>query len=1034
MRCARPPRDEGEGDDMLGSDHKGYAAKAKKDAKTEGDSGANGEAKLKDSAAAEKVERAPQGDAEGVLHADPTGVQVPRRNTKPGVDPLSEEAGVQWELRTAGISGADGSVIFEQKHVEVPTTWSQTATNIVVNKYFRGAMGTPERETSVRQLILRVTDTITGWGEKRRYFADKESAEAFHAELTHLMVAQKAAFNSPVWFNVGVEPHPQCSACFINSVEDDMESILGLAKTEGMLFKYGSGAGSNLSALRGRNEQLKGGGTASGPVSFMRGFDAFAGVIKSGGKTRRAAKMVILDVDHPDIEQFVDCKREEEEKAWALIEAGYDGGFNVPGGAYDSVFFQNANHSVRVSDEFMSAMEQGEKFSLRGRKTGEVIDEVDPNTIWTKMAEAAWICGDPGVQFDTTINRWHTCKATDRINASNPCSEYMFLDDSACNLASLNLMKFRQDDGTFDVEGFSHAVNVLILAMEIIVDDSSYPTDRIAKNSHAFRPLGLGYANLGALLMAAGLPYDSEEGRAYAGAITALLGGEAYAASAEVAKAKGPFAGYGKNRESMLGVMEMHKNAAYDIDASELDTKYHDVLEAGRAAWSRACATGEVHGFRNGQVTVLAPTGTIGFMMDCDTTGVEPDIALIKYKKLVGGGLMKIVNQTVPLALHLMGYSATEAGEILSYLEEHETIEGAPHITDAHVKVFDCAFKPQNGSRAIEPMGHVRMMAAVQPFLSGAISKTVNMPNSSTVEDIADIYKQSWELGLKAVAIYRDGCKRSQPLSTSKAQADNDGKARQTDVATGPALPVEGYKPATVDELVKAVTNLGADKKTLTERLGFVERKRLPAERAAITHKFSIAGHEGYLTVGLFGDGQPGEVFCTMSKEGSTISGLMDCFATSVSLALQYGVPLKVLVDKFSHTRFEPSGFTGNPHVPIAKSVADYIFRWMGQKFLPDDEKPFDPTSAQREMFSDADVKKAPDAERAAETLVTEAQKQLIAGEPSAAKRASGLERREKQVFEAQADAPPCPACGSITVRSGTCYKCFNCGTTTGCS
>jgi ribonucleoside-diphosphate reductase alpha chain len=957
--------------------------------------------------------------AEHALSADPVGIRVRRRFTEPGVDPMSPEAGIEWELRTASIAGSDGNVLFEQKDVEVPVSWSQQATNIVANKYFRGAIGTPERETSIRQLILRVADTMLGWGKKRRYFATEADAETFHAELCHLLVTQKMAFNSPVWFNVGVEEHPQCSACFINSVDDTMSSILDLAKTEGMLFKYGSGTGTNFSNLRGANEALAGGGTASGPVSFMKGFDSFAGVIKSGGKTRRAAKMVILDVDHPDIVEFVDCKADEERKAWALIEEGYDGGFNVPGGAYDSVFFQNANHSVRVTDDFMKAVEEGTVFETLGRKDRRPVDKLDARNVWTKMAEAAWICGDPGVQFDTTVNNWHTCKETDRIHASNPCSEYMFLDDSACNLASLNLMKFRQDDGEFDWQALSHGVEITLLAQEIVVDDASYPSEKIARNSHAYRPLGLGYANLGALLMSAGLPYDSDGGRAYAGAITSLLGGMAYRASAEIAKAKGPFSGYSKNRQSFLDVMGMHKNAAYDIDATLVPDKFRGTLDAARRAWDEVVAEGTQHGFRNGQATVLAPTGTIGFMMDCDTTGIEPDIALIKYKKLVGGGLMKIVNQTVPLALTELGYSDAERERILAHLEEYETIEGAADLKDEHLPVFDCAFKAQRGTRTIEPMGHVKMMAAAQPFLSGAISKTVNMPTESTVEDIADIYYQSWKLGLKAVAIYRDGSKRSQPLSSGK-----------TDAATGPAIPVEGYKPTTLEELVDAARGLGAQAQ-LGEKLGMVARRRLPDERQAITHKFSISGHEGYLTVGLFEDGQPGEVFCTMSKEGSTISGLMDAFATAISLALQYGVPLNVLVDKFSHTRFEPSGFTGNPHIPIAKSVTDYVFRWLGQKFLPEEEKPYDPSAAQAEMFDDKTMPKGPDAESAASQLVEEAQQQLLG---TGAPQGGVTESKEKVVFATQADAPPCHTCGSIMVRNGACYKCLNCGATSGCS
>jgi len=949
-----------------------------------------------------------------VLQASPQGVQVPRRETREGVDPMSQ---IAWESRSASVTDANGKALFKQDNIEVPASWSQQATNIVANKYFRGTVGTPDRETSVRGLVLRVADTLTNWGRRRRYFATEADAEAFHAELAHLLITQKVAFNSPVWFNVGVEPHPQCSACFINSVDDTMESILGLARTEGMLFKYGSGAGSNLSSIRGSKELLAGGGTASGPVSFMRGFDAFAGVIKSGGKTRRAAKMVILDVEHPDILEFVDSKMSEEKKAWALIDAGYDGGFNVPGGAYDSVFFQNANHSVRVTDGFMKSVVDGKVYFTKAVRSGADLEEIPARSVWRKMAEAAWVCGDPGVQFDTTINRWHTCKATAPIRASNPCSEYMFLDDSACNLASFNLMKFRMKDGSFDVEAFRHAVQILILAQEIIVDDSSYPTERIAKNSHDYRPLGLGYANLGALLMATGLPYDSDGGRAAAAAITALLGGEAYAASAEIAKAKGPFAGYAKNREAMLGVMELHQKAAYDVDASGVPEIFGNVLEAARASWDTARETGEKHGFRNAQATVLAPTGTIGFMMDCDTTGIEPDIALIKYKKLVGGGVMKIVNNTVPLALEVLGYSSQERVAILSHLEENETIEGAPFLKAEHVAVFDCAFKPQKGTRSIEPMGHVKMMAAAQPFLSGAISKTVNMPETSTVEDIEHIYFEAWKLGLKAIAIYRDNCKRSQPLSTSKS-----------DVATGMQLPRKDVleRGLTADEALAAISD-PAQLTALKERLGVVTRRKLPDERAAITHKFSIAGHEGYLTVGIFEDGQPGEVFCTMSKEGSTISGLMDAFATSISLALQYGVPLKVLVDKFSHMRFEPSGFTGNPHVPIAKSVCDYIFRWLGLKFLPAEERPFDPTAVQAEMFLSAEAKPA-----------TIEPKQLVAAmaAPVAAMTMNKQTARagaEKRVFVSQADAPSCPACGSITVRCGACYKCENCGSTTGC-
>ncbi len=926
------------------------------------------------------------------MFVDGKGLKIKRIFTKAGVDPLSNEAGIFWEKRTASIAEAGGKVIFEQTDVEVPTTWSQSATNIVVNKYFRGTPGTPERENSVRQLVLRVADTMTKWGKKGGYFASEEDAQVFHDELTHLLITQKMAFNSPVWFNVGVEPHPQCSACFINSVDDTMDSILNLAKTEGMLFKYGSGTGTNFSSIRASSELLTGGGTASGPVSFMKGFDSFAGVIKSGGKTRRAAKMVILNVDHPDILEFIDCKRKEEKKAQALIHAGFDAGFNIPGGAYDSIQFQNANHSVRVTDEFMKAVENDTEFDTKAVRDGKPMARYKARDIWRKIAATAWECGDPGLQFDTTINRYHTCKVTAPINASNPCSEYMFLDDSACNLASLNLMRFRTEDGGFNIDGFMHAVSITILAQEIVVDFSSYPTKKIEKNSHAFRPLGLGYANLGALLMSVGLSYDCDEGRAYAAGITALMGGYAYATSAEIARSMGAFSGYAKNRDCFLDVMAMHRKSAYEITDKHLRPQLEPVIHAARVAWTNAESLGKAYGYRNAQVTVLAPTGTIGFMMDCDTTGIEPDIALIKYKKLVGGGLMKIVNQTVPLALEVLGYSQKERAAIAAYLEERETIEGAPYLKDEHLAVFDCAFKPQNGKRTLLPMAHVLMMAATQPFLSGAISKTVNMPCEATVEEVEKIHMEAWKLGLKALAIYRDGSKQSQALST--------GKEEKSDVATGPSVPVSGYRPATLEDLIEAAKGMGAQKE-LGRKLGMVQRRRLPAERAAMTHKFSIGGHEGYLTVGLFEDGTPGELFCTMSKEGSTISGLMDVFATAISLSLQYGVPLKVLSDKFCHTRFEPSGFTGNPEIPIAKSVTDYIFRWLASKFLKDEEKI-------QEM------------------------------EPAPSKPIEKMTAKEDEyqtrMRALQSDAPPCQACGTIMVRNGSCYRCWNCGSTSGCS
>ena len=913
------------------------------------------------------------GRAKGARRAGaPAGIAVRRYFTTAGVDPADE---VAWELRTAVISGEDGKIVFEQKDVEVPKSWSMLATNVVASKYFRGTVGTPEREHSVRGLVARVVDTMTGWGRKQSYFASEADALTFHAELTHLLVRQKASFNSPVWFNVGVEKEPQCSACFINSVDDSMDSILKLAHTEGMLFKFGSGTGSNLSALRSSKEKLSGGGDASGPVSFMRGFDAFAGVIKSGGKTRRAAKMVILNADHPDIYEFVSCKAEEEKKAWALIDAGYDGSFNGP--AYNSVFFQNSNNSVRATDSFMRAVVDDGEWQTHAVRDGHVMETMKARKLFRALAEATHLCGDPGMQFDTTINDWHTCSGTARINASNPCSEYMFLDDTACNLASLNLMHFRTIDGEFDVESFRHACDVLILAQEIIVDNARYPTPRIEENSHAYRPLGLGYANLGALLMARGLPYDGAAGRAYASAITALMCGEAFVQSAKIAGSTGPFAGYAKNRDPMLRVIRKHTDAAERI-ASDLCPP--ELLRAAQEVWHEALDLGKINGYRNSQVTVLAPTGTIGFMMDCDTTGIEPDIALIKYKKLVGGGMLKIVNNTVPSALQQLGYAADEANAILTYLDEHETIEGAPGLKPEHLPVFDCAFKPANGTRSIHAMGHLRMMAAAQPFLSGAISKTVNLPQTATVEDIENAYLEAWKLGLKAVAVYRDGCKKLQPLNTGKSHAQ---------------------------------------KAALVENRPL--RRRLPDERHALTHKFSIGGHEGYLTVGMYEDGTPGELFCVMAKEGSVVSGLMDSFATAVSLALQYGVPLRVLSDKFSHTRFEPSGFTGNPQLPIAKSIIDYLFRWMDLKFLPQDGGQAALPLGKAEAVPVA-VAVAVAAQSAGPVAVS-----TRAFEAPAA-------RHLTSHIQAQSDAPPCHTCGSIMVRNGACYKCVNCGSTSGCS
>jgi ribonucleoside-diphosphate reductase alpha chain len=907
----------------------------------------------------------------GKLEMSTSGLRIERRFTKAGIHPYDE---VRWEQRTASIGNEKGELVFEQKDCEVPTFWSQMATNVVVSKYFRGPLGTPRREVSVRQMISRVVDTITGWGREGGYFATDADAEAFSDELCHLILHQKMSFNSPVWFNLGVPGRtPQASACFIQSVDDSMESILNLAKSEGMLFKGGSGTGSNLSAIRSSQEQLAGGGTASGPVSFMKGFDAFAGVIKSGGTTRRAAKMVILNADHPDVESFITCKVTEERKAWALIDAGYDGAFT--GEAYGSVFFQNSNNSVRVTDEFMRAVDEDRDWQLRAvTDPSRILKTVKARELLRLMAESAWQCGDPGIQYDTTINDWHTSSNSGRINASNPCAEYMYLDDSACNLASINLLRFLNTDGSFAIDDYRHAVQMTITAQEIVVSPASYPTEKIGKNSEAFRPLGLGYANLGALLMARGIPYDSPKGRDLAACLTAILTGEGYAQSARIAREVGTFDGYAVNRQPMLRVMAKHREAAYAIPASTVDP---DLLAAARATWDEAHELGARHGYRNGQISVIAPTGTISFMLDCDTTGVEPDIALVKYKKLVGGGMLKIVNNTVPAALKHLGYGEGEVADIVAFIDANDTIEGAPKLRDDDLPVFDCAFTPRNGKRSIAWQGHVRMMAAVQPFVSGAISKTVNMPNESTVEDVEKAYIDGWRMGLKALAIYRDGSKRSQPLATS------------------------------ID-------------KTTGEKVRIVERRlrrKLPAERQALTHRFEIGGHEGYITVGLYEDGTPGEIFVKMAKEGSTVSGLTDSFAIAVSFALQYGVPLDFLVNKFAHMRFEPQGFTRNPEIPIAKSIVDYIFRWLGSRFL----------SAEKQ--TEIGIIRR-DAEETEPTPVVE-------GPANAAQvlMALGLDPvSPTSTFQNQADAPSCSECGSLMVRSGSCYKCHNCGATSGCS
>ena len=917
-----------------------------------------------------------------------TGLEFRRRFTNGTMSPYDA---VVWEQRTAVIGNDKGQVIFKQEDVEVPKAWSQTATNIVASKYFHGKANTPERETSVRQLIGRVVDTIVRWGQDGGYFASAESKHAFRDELAHLLIEQKMAFNSPVWFNVGIQTKPQCSACFINSVQDSMDSIMSLAKTEGMLFKWGSGTGTNFSTLRGSHEALSGGGIASGPVSFMKGFDAFAGVIKSGGKTRRAAKMVILNIDHPDIVEFIESKVREERKAQVLIEQGYDS--SIDGEAYGSVFFQNANHSVRVTDDFMRAVEEDRDWWTRQVTDGKPVEKFRARDLLRMMAESAWQCGDPGMQYDTTINRWHTSKATDRIYASNPCSEYMFLDDTACNLASLNLLKFLGPNGQFDTEAFRHAVNITITAQEILVDNASYPTERIARNSHDYRPLGIGYANLGALLMSLALPYDSAGGRDFCSTVTALMTGESYAQSALIAERLGPFGGYPRNREAMLEVIRMHRDSLRPLKEEDVQPS---LLRAARESWDTALETGEKFGYRNSQVSVLAPTGTIGFMMDCDTTGIEPDLALVKQKRLVGGGVIKIVNNTVAQALMRLGYPPESVAKIVDYVDRQGTIEAAPGLKPEHLAVFDCSLPPMGGGRSIAWRGHLRMMAAAQPFLSGAISKTINMPEESTVDDIIEAYTESWKLGLKAVAIYRDNSKRAQPLSAA-------GKKEEEKTPASPA-PIHIAAPA--GRLSEAPAPLQQDLFPGTKR------RKLPAERNSITHKFSVGGHEGYITVGMYEDGQPGEIFIKMAKEGSTLSGIMDAFALSVSISLQYGVPLRALVDKFVNSRFEPSGYTGNRKIHYAKSVVDYIGRWLGGKFISPDY--LDHEGVAGDEAAAPETQTAPGLGLATAKIT----------EPETATRPRALSD----------DAPYCSECGMLMTPNGSCYKCSNCGSTSGCS
>jgi ribonucleoside-diphosphate reductase alpha chain len=977
------------------------------------------------------------------------GLSFRRFFTKLGVSPYDE---IEWEKRTALITDAKGNAIFEQKDVEVPKDWSVTATNIVASKYLHGTLGTPDRESGVRALVTRVAETIRDWGMSQGYFKTPDDGATFHDELSHILLRQYAAFNSPVWFNVGcdrIEPDsdaqnwhwnpasarvefgvtgyktPQCSACFINSVKDSLDSILTLAKTEGMLFKWGSGTGTNLSSLRSSTEGLSGGGTASGPLSFMKGFDAFAGVIKSGGKTRRAAKMVILNIDHPDIVDFIECKSKEEAKAHALINSGYDGS-SPDSDAYSSIFFQNANNSVRVTDDFMYSVLRDNGFTTRAVRDGRPMHNFKAKELLYKVSDATWRCGDPGMQYDTTVNRWHTSKNTARINASNPCSEYMFLDDSACNLASLNLLKFAPN-GTFDVEAYRHSVDVLITAQEILVDNAGYPTEMIARNSHDYRPLGLGYANLGALLMAAGLPYDSDAGRDYAACVTAIMCGEAYLQSSRIAESCPPLVpateptqkglaetnlganvmpggaapGWYINREPFLDVIRMHRASVNNINRTNVPT---NLYESSKDCWDEALAHGEKHGYRNSQVTVLAPTGTIGFMMDCDTTGIEPDLALVKYKKLVGGGMIKIVNNTVPTALFKLGYDHEETDKIVSYIDATGTIEGAPDIKDDHLAVFDCSFKPAKGTRSIHYMGHLKMMAAAQPFISGAISKTVNLPENASVEDIMECYIQAWKLGLKAVAVYRDGCKKSQPLSAS---------------GTTTALSKKGDAAAAVAAQHQVEEeNLNAPPRAV--------RHKLQEERASITHKFNIGGHEGYITVGLYPDGEPGELFITMAKEGSTVSGLMDSFALAVSISLQHGVPLKLFCEKFAHTRFEPSGWTSNPDIGFAKSIMDYIFRWLQLRFL---------TGQQGMLFENLRLR-TPGAASQSEAVgeatsspVSDQRSEVRSPTPGSVHAADALAG-----LIDLGDAPTCSFCGSIMTRNGSCYRCGSCGSTSGCS
>ncbi len=950
-----------------------------------------------------------------------TGIGIRRHFTEADVHPYD---GVRWERRDARITNfRDGSVAFEQLGVEVPETWSLNATNILAQKYFRGTPGTDERERSLRQVADRVVDTVTAWGIKDGYFADEEEGETFRAELKHLIVHQMAAFNSPVWFNIGVAGVPQQgSACFILSVDDTMDSILNWYTEEGVIFKGGSGSGVNLSRIRASQELLKGGGTASGPVSFMRGADSSAGTIKSGGKTRRAAKMVILDIDHPDIEDFIWCKAIEERKARVLRDAGFD--MDLDGKDSISLQYQNANNSVRVTDEFMDAVVAGDDWALTGRTDGALIRRVAARDLFRQIAQASWECADPGMQFDTTINRWNTASNTGRINGSNPCSEYMHIDNSACNLASLNLMAFLRQDGSFDVEGFRAAVAVIFTAQEIIVGNADYPTERIAENSRRFRELGIGYANLGALLMAQGLPYDSDQGRAWAAAITALMTGHAYATSARTAARMGPFAGYHENVEPMLSVLGMHRDAVAGIDEEVVPT---ELLSAAQEAWDLAVELGEQYGVRNSQASVLAPTGTIGLLMDCDTTGVEPDLGLVKTKKLVGGGNMSIVNQTVPRALDRLGYSPAQVDDIVGYIDEHKTIVGAPHLAQEHLKVFACSM----GDNTIHYLGHVRMMGAVQPFISGAISKTVNLPEDVSVEDVEQLHIDAWRMGIKAIAVYRDNCKVAQPLSTTKKGGTLD------------AEPAASEAEAHARELAEKIAGLEAalvheQSRTSDPVVVGAVRERLPRRRTSSTFAFRVADCEGYVTVGEYEDGRPGEVFMKVSKQGSTLAGIMDAFSISVSLGLQHGVPLATYVRKYTNMRFEPAGITDDPELRIATSLVDYIFRRLAVDYLTLDER------AELGVLTTAERMQPtlPGVEETATESVGVVESDAVdpvtmtVVEGSATPEATPVATpvAQPEIWTEVRDAPYCYQCGNVMQRAGSCFVCASCGTTSGCS